>query len=215
MLHAAPASIGVAALLCAGAAGTPALAQTPTYDQAFVDAFAAACVPGRLSYEGTAKTALAAGWTEVGRDANPELDTMMGISEEAAADPETKGTFAYRLFSKPIKDVPHYLVVSRATFEMVGEDKPWAFIGCYLYNFDAAAIIDPAPVTALIGNPVAHSNMDMHISGYVWGPPPAMPRTGDTYLTFIPEVSQYKDQAGFSGLVLKFSTSEPDDTPTE
>jgi len=49
----------------------------------------------------------------------------------------------------------------------------------------------------------------MHINGWIWGPPCPMPRTGDTYLTFIPEVSQYKDQTGFTGLVLKFDTSEP------
>ena len=192
--------------LALGAA--PAHAGPTAYDQAFVDAFAGACVPQRLSYEGTKETALGAGWAEVERGANTELDTMMGISEAAATDPELKPVFDYALYAKPIEGVTHYLVVSRAEFDGPDADR-WAYIGCYLYNFDAEAAIAPEPVTALIGNPIGQTESDMHLTGYVWGPPPAMPRTLDTYLTFVPELSQYKDQTGFSGMVLKFDTSEP------
>ena len=37
-----------------------------------------------------------------------------------------------------------------------------------------------------------------------------MPRTGDTYLSYIADGSSYVADTGFSGLVLKFETSEPD-----
>ena len=40
---------------------TAAHATTESYDQAFVDAFAEACVPGRLGYDSTQQAVLAAG----------------------------------------------------------------------------------------------------------------------------------------------------------
>lgn len=204
-LAAGPALVLVAAL---GAA--PALAAPSAYDLAFVSEFAEACVPQRLSYPGTQETALARGWTEVERTAHPELDAMMAISEAAAEDPELfDASFEYRIFAKPIEGETHYLLVSRASAAIEAGGDPWINIGCYLYNFEALAPIDPEPVSALTGQPIANSQIDMHINGWIWGPPCPMPRTGDTYLTFIPEVSQYKDQTGFTGLVLKFDTSEP------
>lgn len=197
--------------LVAALAATPALAVPTAYDIAFVSEFAEACVPQRLSYEGTQQQALAQGWQAVERTAHAELDSMMAISEAAANDPELfAASFAYQIYSKPIEGQPHFLVVSRAGAAIEEGDAPWILIGCYLYNFDAAAPIDPEPVTALIGKPISNSAVDMHINSWLWGPPCPMPRTGDTYLTFIPEVSQYKAQTGFSGLVLKFSTAEPD-----
>lgn len=207
MRRAAPAG------LLAALAVTPAVAAPPAYDVAFVAAFKDACVPQRLSYAGTRQTALAMGWTAVERSANAELDAMMAISEAAADDPELQSTFEYAIYSKPIEGVAHFLVVDRAT-AIIGEPddplNPWVFIGCYLYNFEAAAPIDPELVSELTGNPIADSQINMHLAGWVWGPPCPMPRTGDTYMTFIPEVSQFKQETGFSGLVLKFSTSEPD-----
>jgi hypothetical protein len=201
----------LAGLMVASAA-MPAAAAPEQYDLAFVSAFADACVPQRMSYAGTKETALKAGWTEVQRTAHPELDAMMARSEREAAAPDLDATFEYTLYGKPIEGLDHYLVVARMS-TIIGEPddplNPWVYIGCYLYNLDAVAPIDPEPVTALIGKPISNSQIDMHINGWVWGPPCAMPRTGDTYLTFIPEVSQYKEQGGFSGLVLKFDTSEP------
>jgi hypothetical protein len=201
---------GSALALVAALGAAPALAAPSAYDLAFVDAFAEACVPQRLSYPGTQQTALAAGWTAVERTAHPELDAMMAISEAAAQDPELFDvSYEYRIFSKPIEGTPHYLLVSRSSAAIEAGGDPWINIGCYLYNFEALEPIDPEPVSALTGQPIANSQIDMHLAGWIWGPPCPMPRTGDTYLTFIPEVSQYKDKTGFSGLVLKFDTSEP------
>lgn len=201
---------GSALALAAALGAAPALAAPSAYDLAFVDAFAEACVPQRLSYPGTQETALAAGWAEVQRTDHPELDAMMAISEAASKDPELfDASYEYRIFSKPIEGQTHYLLVSRASAAIEEGGDPWVSIGCYLYNFEAVAPIDPEPVSALTGQPIANSQIDMHINGWIWGPPCPMPRTLDTYLTFIPEVSQYKDQTGFTGLVLKFETSEP------
>jgi hypothetical protein len=188
-------------------------ASAADYDTAFVNAFADACVPQRMSYPGTLETARAAGWRDVGRAANPELDVMMGKSEEAADDPELKGTFEYTILSKPVMEQDHYLVVSRASFiidETEDPPNPWVSIGCYLYNFDATAPIGPGQLSALLQKPVSSRHLDETLTSYVWGPPCPMPRTGDTYLTFIPEGSPHAVMTGFSGLLLKFETSEPD-----
>ncbi len=191
---------------------SPAPASAGDYDIDFVTAFAEACVPQRLSYQGTVDTARAEGWRDVEGTAHPELDALMAKSEEAANDPELKPSFAYTLLSRTIHGTDHYLVVSRASFVLDPDEdppNPWVYIGCYLYNLDATAPVDPAPVTALIRNPIANSHADDTLTAHVWGPPCPMPRTGDTYLTFIPEGSPHAE-AGFTGVVLKFETSEPD-----
>ena len=198
--------------LMVACAAMPAAAAPSQYDLDFVSAFADACVPQRMSYDGTRETALAEGWARVERSAHPELDAMMAKSEAAAVDPELQMTFDYVLFSKAIQGQAHYLVVSRSS-AIIGEPddplNPWVYIGCYLYNLDATGPIDPEPVTALIGNPIANSINEDDIVGYLWGPPCPMPRTGDTYLTFVGAGSSQVDVGGFTGLVLKFDTSEP------
>jgi hypothetical protein len=134
---------------------SPAPASAGDYDIDFVTAFAEACVPQRMSYPGTVDTARAAGWREVERTAHPELDALMAKSEEAASDPELKPTFAYTLLAKAIAGIDHHLVVSRSSFVLDPDENPpdpWVLIGCYLYNLDATAPVDPAPVTALIGD---------------------------------------------------------------
>ena len=188
-------------------------ASAEDYDVAFVKAFADACVPQRLSYPGTLEAARGAGWSDAQRTANPELDVVMGKSEEAANDPELKGTFEYTILSKLVMEQDHYLVVSRASFvidETEDPPNPWVYIGCYLYNFDAKAPIGPGQLSALLEKPVSNRHSDDALMSYVWGPPCPMPRTGDTYLTFIPEGSPHAATTGFSGLMLKFETSEPD-----
>ena len=200
--------------LMVAAPALPALAMPSDYDRAFVSAFEQACVPGRLGYETSRQAASAAGWQEVEPDANPELDALMQLAERGVLEADLDSpTFDAALYGKHIDGRPHYLVVSRTSFVIGDPDdplNPWAYIGCYLYDFDATQPVDPAPVSDLIGKPIAYSAGDDTISSHVWGPACAMPRTGDTYLTYIPDGSPLVAQTGFSGQVLKFSTSEPD-----
>lgn len=201
------------ALVLASLMVAPAQAAPEPYATAFVSAFADACLPGRLSYEGTQAAAVASGWVETPRSADPELETILEFADAEAQAPELQGTFAYRVFSRPIGGADHFLVVSRSSFVIDPDEEPanpWVLIGCYLYNLRATAPINPAPVSDLLGVPVANAAVDETMTGYVWGPPCPMPRTGDTYMTFVPEGSPHEARTGFSGLVLKFSTSEPD-----
>lgn len=74
-------------------------------------------------------------------------------------------------------------------------------------------------MTRLLGRPIAYTTdggdpfyaVDpTELVSTVWGPPPGLPRTLDTYLTFIPKSSPHAAQVGFTGIVLKFSTLLPD-----
>jgi hypothetical protein len=181
------------------------------YGQTFVDAFAEACVPGRLSYDATRETALAAGWTLVERTDHPELAAVMQKSDEMlASDPDFKMDLVGVLMARDVAGTRHHLSVTQSTFVIEAGDAPWVMVGCHLYNFDAAQPIDPAPVTALIGKPISNTMEQDGLIGHVWGPPCPMPRTSDTYLSFITEGSPTAEFVGFSGISMNFSTSTPD-----
>src|SRR5690606_40801880 len=92
-------------------------------------------------------------------------------------------------------------------------------VGCHLYDFASTEPINSDAVTRLLGQPIAYTTdggdpfyaVDPAVLvTTVWGPSPPLPRTLDTYLTFIPQGSEVAAQTGFTGLVLKFSTSLPD-----
>ena len=181
------------------------------YGEAFVDAFADACVPGRLNYDATREAAFAAGWKVVDRTDHTELAAVMQKSDEMlASDPDFAIDLVGELFARDVAGVRHHLSVTRSSFVIEEGDEPWVMVGCHLYNFDAAAPIDPAPVTALIGKPISNSVEQDGLIGHVWGPPCPMPRTSDTYLSFVAEGSATAESVGFSGLSLNFSTSSPD-----
>ena len=82
-------------------------------------------------------------------------------------------------------------------------------VGSGLYDFNATGIIDPFLVVDKLGVPMARSLELDGLVGHVWGPSPDLPRTLDTYLTFVAPGSAAAGQTGFSGLMLKFATSEP------
>jgi hypothetical protein len=203
----------LAAALCAGSLAmlaAPVLASS--YDQAFVDAFAEACVPGRLSYQASYDTALTAGWALVERDDHPELAAVMQKSDEMlAAESDLAMDLEGALFARDVAGTRHHLSVTEASFVIEEGDDPWVMVGCHLYNFDAEQPLDPAPVTALIGQPIARSVDQDGVINHLWGPPCPMPRTGDTYLSFVRAGTPAFDLVGFSGLSLNFSTSTPDE----
>jgi hypothetical protein len=182
------------------------------YGQAFVDAFAEACVPGRLTYDGTRETALAAGWAIVERTDHPELAAVMQKSDEMlAADPEFDSDIVGVLLARDVAGTRHHLSVTQLTFVIEEGDDPWVMVGCHLYNFDATAPIDPAHVSALLEKPISNTMEQDGLLGHVWGPPCPMPRTSDTYLSFVADGTKMSDFTGFSGISMNFSTSTPDE----
>ena len=194
-----------------------AQAETPD-SEAFVAAFGEVCIPERLSYKGTLALAEKLGWQHVVRGEHADYDRFIAhtadlLALEFAEDPDFSQGSDGAWFTRELGGRPHLLAVSYLLTEYLDT------VGCYLYDFAATAPIDPEPVTSLLGKEIAYTT-DGDDPFYavdpallvttVWGPSPHLPRTGDTYLTFIPQGSEVAAQTGFTGLMLKFSTSLPD-----
>lgn len=196
---------------------SPVQAETPD-GEAFVAAFGEVCIPERLSYKGTLSLAEDLGWRHVVPGENADYDRFIAYSDallagEVAEDPDLIEETGNAWFTREIGGRPHLLAVSYQLSQYLDA------LGCYLYDFAATAPIDPEPVTRLLGQPIAHTTdggdpfyaVDPAVLvTTVWGPSPRLPRSLDTYLTFIPQGSEVAAQTGFSGLMLKFSTSLPD-----
>jgi len=196
---------------------SPVQAETPD-GEAFVAAFGEVCIPERLSYKGTLSLAEDLGWRHVVPGENADYDRFIAYSDallagEVAEDPDLIEETGNAWFTREIGGRPHLLAVSYQLSQYLDA------LGCYLYDFAATAPIDPEPVTRLLGQPIAHTTdggdpfyaVDPAVLvTTVWGPSPRLPRSLDTYLTFIPQGSEVAAQTGFTGLVLKFSTSLPD-----
>lgn len=205
-------SVAFAALLV-----SPAQAETPD-SEAFVAAFGEVCIPERLSYKGTLVLAEELGWEPVVTGENADYDLFIAhaealLAEEIAEDPDFSQGSDGAWVTREIEGRSHLLAVSYLLTEYLDA------LGCYLYDFAATAPIDPEPVTQLLGQPIAYTTdggdpfyaVDPAVLvTTVWGPPPSLPRALDTYLTFIPQGSEVAAQTGFTGLMLKFSTSLPD-----
>lgn len=207
----------IAAAILAAACLTPAHAETPD-SEAFTAAFGDVCIPERLSYRRTLALAEKLGWSPVIAGENADYDRFIAhtadlLAREVAQDPDFIEGSDGAWFTREIGGRPYLLAVSYLLTEYLDT------VGCHLYDFAATAPIDPNAVTRLLGQPIAYTtdggdplySIDpVMLVTTVWGPPPALPRTLDTYLTFIPESSEVAAQTGFAGLMIKFSTSLPD-----
>ncbi len=179
------------------------------FSAAFVETFRETCVPERLSYEGTVGHARALGWAAVEPSSHPEFAKVMEHSAKGLEEAKADGLeLSFRQVSlvRTVESRDLHLIVSFTGSEYLDQ------IGCYLYDFDAAEPVDPAAVGRMLGIAAPAQSMETaEITSHVWGPPPSMPRTLDTYLTYIPAGSPHVEQTGFDGVVLKFSTSAPDE----
>lgn len=194
----------------------PGHSQAPD-GQALATTFGEVCIPERFSHDGTVALAHELGWQAVVAGENAEYDRFIAhaearLAEEVAEDPDLIQGSESAWLTRDIGGRPHLLAVSLLLTSVMDT------LGCYIYDFAANAPIDPEPVTNLLGQEVAYTTdgddpffaVDPQLLvTTVWGPPPGLPRTGDTYLTFIPESSAVAGETGFAGLMLKFSTSLP------
>jgi len=191
------------------AAGVLPAAANP-FSAAFVETFREACVPERLSYEGTVGHARALGWATVEPSSHPEFAKVMEHSAKGLEEAKADGLeLSFRQVSlvRTVESRDLHLIVSFTGSEYLDQ------IGCYLYDFAATEPVDAAAVGRMLGIAAPAQSMETaEITSHVWGPPPSMPRTLDTYLTYIPAGSPHVEQTGFDGVVLKFSTSAPEET---
>lgn len=186
-------------------------------ERQFVAAFGEACIPERLSHRGTLDHVATLGWEPVAPGKNPAADRLIATAVAELAREKAEDDFAFEgelaFFTRTIGTRTYLLAVSAVLSEYIDLN------GCYLYDFAAKEPVDPALVSTLLGTEPAYSTDGddpyyaadpAELISTVWGPPPGLPRTMDTYLTFIPADSPIADRLGFTGAVLKFSTSLPD-----
>lgn len=196
---------GVSGLLAVGV--LPAAANP--FSATFVETFRETCVPERLSYEGTVGHARALGWMAVEPSSHPKFAKVMEHSAKGLEEAKTDGmelSFQQVSLVRTVESRDLHLIVSFTGSEYLDQ------IGCYLYDFAATEPVDAAAVGRMLGIAAPAQSMETaEITSHVWGPPPSMPRTLDTYLTYIPAGSPHVDQTGFDGVVLKFSTSAPEE----
>lgn len=183
---------------------TPAAAHQPD-GAAFVAAFREACLPQRLSYEGMARLAGSLGWRPAVPGSSDELDNVYRLADDAIAKAGRDVKMSRSAFDRIIGGKLHHLLVSRITAPEVAP-----VMSCSLYDFGATAGIDPGLIAALVGAPENHHFTYDGLDGHGWGDWAEMPGTFQTVLTFVAEDSPYTEVTGFSGLVLKIDSSEPD-----
>ncbi|GAB4355404.1 MAG: hypothetical protein Kow0026_14640 [Oricola sp.] len=193
----------VATLLPASVA--PALAHVPD-GASFVAAFREACVPQRLSYDGMRELAGSLGWQPAVPGSSGELSAVFALADEALA----KGagadwSYDRSAFGRILAGKLHHLVVTR-----VRAPGAATVTSCALYDFGATEGIDPAHVAGLVGAPETRHFVNHGLDAHSWGASPALPGMFQTVLTFVAENSPHVDLTGFSGLVLKIDSTDPD-----
>ena len=129
-------SVLLALLLATSPAASP--------DRAMLEAFKSACA-STGDMEKMKADALAAGWQEMAEDSDPRVARLIRNGrDEAGSDAQVSGA----AFHRTEADRDLFLVQSRA----VSAEGYWG-IGCRVYDFAAAAPLDPALLTAWMGKP--------------------------------------------------------------
>ena len=195
--------IATAALDAFGGA-VPARATTP--DLRF-EAFLAACLDGHRDPAVRSAAIAAAGFEPVADDAHPMLANLMTVSrkEMAAAKEEDGFTGTAATFRKSADGSDFYLVTTELNMP---ETSDWKIdlLGCYLYDFAAEAPLEPAAVTAHFDEAPAEAVGEDGLTGQTWNVE-AIEGVWDVRNTFIAKGSPAAAKTGFSGLLLKITST--------
>jgi hypothetical protein len=193
-----PLAAGLALLLLCGGA-----AAAPLPDDAFLSAFAVACLDG---YDDTGRRAAAitaAGWQPVADDASPVLAQMLALSRESLRQAEIEDgyTGAAAVYGRDGGASGPYLVTTVLSMPDEGEGA-LDVLGCYLYDFEATAPLDPAPITQRFEEePAAVEDQPGIIVSEAWDIE-SLDGVWELRSTFIPEGSPGVEVTGFAGRVL-------------
>lgn len=173
----------------------------------FVAEYAALCgTPARDSYSKLVAHAEGLGWAKVARTSNAELAALMQLSDKGIAEGKAEGYVtgaSNATLTKMVGGRPLHFVATHVRSNILN------MVGCYLYDFEAVAPVDPAAVTRLLGIEPAYTRELGGITTTVWGPSPNISGTLDTHLTFVPPQSPAVAKVGFDGVMLKVSVGAP------
>ncbi len=167
-------------------------AADPSADRALLEAFAAPCRHVDEKYAKMAEAALRAGWETIAESADPRVGALTEKGRKAM-EPGEKLTGA--TFRRTHRGRAIYLILTRV--EMEGG--LWAH-GCRVYDFDAAAPLDPATVEKWIGKkPTAKQDLGGGLVKHLWEPWVS----GRSFeANFVPAEHPAGKSFGLSGVVL-------------
>ena len=173
----------------------------------FVAEYAALCgAPARDSFSKLVAHAEGLGWVKAERTSNAELHALMQLSDKGIAEGKAEGYVtgaSNATLTKMVGGRPLHFVATHLRSNILN------MVGCYLYDFEATAPVDPDAVTRLLGIEPAYTRELGGITTTVWGPSPNIPGTLDTHLTFVPPLSPAVAKVGFDGVMLKVSVGAP------
>jgi hypothetical protein len=185
------------ALLCGGATAAP------LPDEAFLSAFAVACLDGYDDTDARDAAIAAAGWRPVADDANPVLAEMLAMARASLrqAEDEEGYTGTAAVYGRDGGAGGPYLVTTILEMPDDGEG-PLGVLGCYLYDFEATQPLDAEPITRRFGEePAAIDNQPGIIVSEAWDIE-SLDGVWELRSTFIPVGSPGVDVTGFAGRVL-------------
>lgn len=187
---------------------TPATLAEENGDARF-DAFLEACFDGLRNPDIRAAAIDAAEWLPVPDDADPSLAAVLAISRQAmqTAEEEDDLTGVIAAYGRTIGETPLYLVTTEIDMP---EDADFRidFMGCYLYDFAAAAPLPAELVSAHFNEDPAQTVDEPElIVSQTWNIE-EIAGVWELSNTFLPEGSPAAAVTGFSGLLLKVSTTK-------
>ena len=195
---------GLFLMLLPGAASA-----APLTADGFFATFATACLEGYRDPEQRAAVIEAAGWHPVADDANPMLSEMLAISRQSLVDAEREDgyTGSASVYGRRDGATGPYLVTTALNIPDDG-DGAIDVLGCYLYDFDGEAPLDPGLVTARFGeSPDEVEDQPGVIVSHAWRIR-SLEGVWELRSTFIPAGSPGLDVTGFTGRVLILTSTE-------
>lgn len=170
-------------------------------------AFLAACLDGHRNPAVRSAAIAAAGFELVADDAHPMLGNLMRVSrkEIAAAKEEDGFTGTAAAFRKSADGSDFYLVTTALDMPETSEWKI-SLLGCYLYDFAAEAPLEPAIVTAHFDEEPVEAVDEDGLAGQTWNVE-KIEGVWDVRNTFIAKGSPAAAKTGFSGLLLKITST--------
>lgn len=193
-MRAALASLAASAL-CLSA---PAAQAAPT--DARLDAFKAACLPDHRQPAKRPAVFEREGWTPVADADHAMLAEVMALSRAQATESEAEGVaWALSTWRRQEGEATFHLVLATLRGETV------AFTGCYLYDFASVAPVDPALVTAWLGEEPAQTVGRAGITAQIWNAR-AIPGATEVQAAIVAPGSQAAKIVGFHGVTIKLSS---------
>ncbi|MBN9021067.1 MAG: hypothetical protein J0H08_03040 [Rhizobiales bacterium] len=195
---------GLIVLLAPGAASA-----APLTADGFLATFTTACLEGYRSPEARQAAIAAAGWKPIADDASPMLARMLAISRQSLVDAEREDgyTGSADVYGRRDGGESPYLVTTTLNIPDDGEGAI-DLLGCYLYDFDADAPLDPGLVSTRFDEvPAEIEDQEGVIVSHAWQIE-SLPGVWELRSTFIPAGSPGVDVTGFSGRVLILTSEE-------